>query len=187
MPVVLYRIDDRLVHGQVVVGWGNPLNIGFIVLMDDEIATCDWEQDLYKLGVPPHMEIFFATASEVADSYQKYAQDQRAGIVLAGTPQTMLKLVELVPDIEAVNIGGLHHRSDRVEKLRYVFLNPEEESALAEIESHGVRVTAQDVPSARPVPLDDLISEGGSARGPDRTSERISERDSERDKGVLND
>ena len=35
MSIVLYRIDDRLIHGQVVVGWGQPLDVAFIVLVDD--------------------------------------------------------------------------------------------------------------------------------------------------------
>ena len=39
MSIVLYRVDDRLIHGQVVVGWGQPLDIGFIVLVDDEVAA----------------------------------------------------------------------------------------------------------------------------------------------------
>ena len=59
MPVQLYRIDDRLIHGQVVVGWGQPLNIRLIVLVDDDVACCDWEQDLYRMGVPPDMELRF--------------------------------------------------------------------------------------------------------------------------------
>ena len=53
MPIELYRIDDRLIHGQVVVGWGQPLSLRFIVLVDDEVASSDWEQELYRMGVPP--------------------------------------------------------------------------------------------------------------------------------------
>ena len=48
----LYRIDDRLIHGQVVVGWGQPLDVGFIVLVDDVVAASEWEQELYRMGVP---------------------------------------------------------------------------------------------------------------------------------------
>ena len=56
MPIELYRIDDRLVHGQVVVGWGQPLERRpFIVLVDDVVAA-SWEQDLYRTGAPPEME-----------------------------------------------------------------------------------------------------------------------------------
>src|SRR4051812_23393445 len=59
VPLELYRIDDRLIHGQVVVGWGRPLDIRFIVLVDDEVAASEWEQELYRMGVPPEMEVFF--------------------------------------------------------------------------------------------------------------------------------
>jgi PTS system mannose-specific IIB component/fructoselysine and glucoselysine-specific PTS system IIB component len=45
MSLVLYRIDDRLIHGQVVIGWGRPLDVGFIALVDDQVAASDWEQD----------------------------------------------------------------------------------------------------------------------------------------------
>ena len=41
MGVELYRIDDRLIHGQVVVGWGQPLRLGFIVLEDLSRAARD--------------------------------------------------------------------------------------------------------------------------------------------------
>ena len=85
MSVALYRIDDRLIHGQVVVGWGQPLNIGFIVLVDDDIACCDWEQDLYRMGVPPEMEIFFSTVATAIDNHAGYVSDKRRGICLLYT------------------------------------------------------------------------------------------------------
>ena len=44
MTLVLHRIDDRLIHGQVVVGWGQPLNIQFIVLVDDAVAASEWSR-----------------------------------------------------------------------------------------------------------------------------------------------
>ena len=60
--------------------------------------------------------------------------------------------------VPAVNVGGLHHRADRTQRLRYVFLSPDEERALREIEARGVPVTAQDLPSARPVPLEEVLT-----------------------------
>ena len=64
--IVLYRIDDRLIHGQVVVGWGQRLGIGFIVLVNDEVRASDWEQELYRMGVPPSIEVVFAGVAEAA-------------------------------------------------------------------------------------------------------------------------
>ena len=57
MAIQLYRIDDRLIHGQVVVGWGQPHNIRFLVLVDDLVASSDWEKELYRMAIPPEMEM----------------------------------------------------------------------------------------------------------------------------------
>jgi len=159
MAIALYRIDDRLIHGQVVVGWGTPLNAGAIVVVDDALAESDWEQDLYRMGVPPHIEVAFVSVSGVPTMHAKYAADKRPTIVLTGDAATMLRLADTIPHaVREVNVGGIHHRPGRVQKLRYVFLTGDEEHTLRDLASRGVAVTAQDVPSARPVPLADILA-----------------------------
>ncbi|HET9728693.1 MAG TPA: PTS sugar transporter subunit IIB [Gemmatimonadaceae bacterium] len=157
MTLLLYRIDDRLLHGQVVVGWGQPLDIDFIVLVDDTVATSDWEQELYRMGVPPEMQVHFLTVDDAIAAIPKYRADTRRGLLLTGDIETMRRIVDGA-GIGAVNIGGIHSGAARVQKLRYVFLSPDEENQLRELAARGVKVTAQDVPGARPVALDDLLA-----------------------------
>ena len=57
MSIVLCRIDDRLIHGQVVIGWGRAMGIDLIILVDDQVATSDWEQELYRMAVAPEIEV----------------------------------------------------------------------------------------------------------------------------------
>jgi mannose/fructose/N-acetylgalactosamine-specific phosphotransferase system component IIB len=162
VPVELFRIDDRRIHGQVVVGWGQPLDLGFIVLVDDEIATSDWEQELYRMGVPPTMDVYFESVDSTARDFARFARDARHGILLTSDIDTMRQLVERMPHvIRAVNLGGIHHRPGRTPKLRYVFLDGAEEAALRAVATCGVVVSAQDVPGARPVPLDELLAAHG--------------------------
>ena len=158
MPVELYRIDDRLIHGQVVVGWGQPLDIRLLVLVDDIVAASEWEQELYRMAVPPEMEIRFESVDSAARAHEQYAADRRKSIFVVGDIETMQRLIARVPSIRAVNLGGLHHRAGRAQKLRYVFLTSEEEGKLRDLAASGVTVTAQDVPSASIVPLDELLS-----------------------------
>jgi PTS system mannose-specific IIB component/fructoselysine and glucoselysine-specific PTS system IIB component len=157
MPVDLYRIDDRLIHGQVVVGWGQPLDIGLIVLVDDQVASSDWEQDLYRMGVPPEIELVFANVAAAIRDHAKFVADPRHSIVLTGDVPTMHALVRGTGAIRNVNVGGLHHRPGRMQKMRYVFLSAEDESELRNLLSAGVKVSAQDVPGARAIPMEEIL------------------------------
>ena len=162
MPIELFRVDDRLIHGQVVVGWGQPLDVGFIVLVDDEVATSDWEQELYRLGVPPGMSVHFETVTEAAARFAGYNGERRVGILLTKDIDTMRRLATQVPALRRINLGGLHYSEGRVQKLRYVFLTPQEEQVLRDLASRGIDVTAQDVPATRPVSLDALLEVRGA-------------------------
>lgn len=156
MTLVLNRIDDRLIHGQVVVGWGQPLDVRFIVLVDDAVAASDWEQELYRMGVPPEMDVRFLSIDDAAQHLESFRMEPRAGILLTGDIATMSQLVARA-NVRDVNIGGIHHRAGREQHLRYVFLTPAEGQALREIAEQGAVVTAQDVPAARAVPLEELL------------------------------
>jgi PTS system mannose-specific IIB component/fructoselysine and glucoselysine-specific PTS system IIB component len=156
VTLVLYRIDDRLIHGQVVVGWGQPLDIGFIVLVDDEVASSDWEQELYRMGTPPEMEVRFNSVDAATAELARYQEDSRPGILLTGNVASMLRLVKEA-GVREVNLGGIHHRADRRQRLRYVFLSPDEEKLLRNMAEVGATVTAQDVPATRPVELNELL------------------------------
>ena len=158
MTVELFRIDDRLIHGQVVVGWGQPLELRFVALVDDEVADSDWEQELYRMGVPPEMDVYFASVEEGARRLREWCADPRPGLLLTGDIETMERLIALCPDIRRVNLGGLHHRAGREQRLRYVYLSAAEERELRSLAARGIDITAQDVPAARPVPLDEVLS-----------------------------
>lgn len=167
MAIELFRIDDRLIHGQVVVGWGQPMDLGFVVLVDDEVAGSDWEQELYRMGVPPSMEVYFHSVADASGALAQYQADTRPGILLTGDIETMAQLVEGAraagTPISAVNLGGIHHRAGRVQHLRYIFLTPAEATELKALAARGITVTAQDVPAARPMPLEDVLAARGDA------------------------
>ena len=153
MSIVLVRVDDRLIHGQVVVGWGQPLDLGFIVLVDDAVRANEWEQDLYRMGVPPGIEVIFASIAEALRRLPEWQADRRPGILLAGDIDTIGALVNGGQAIRHINIGGVHHRPGRSERLRYVYLTDDEAVKLKQLAAKGVEITAQDVPTARAVPL----------------------------------
>jgi mannose/fructose/N-acetylgalactosamine-specific phosphotransferase system component IIB len=153
MSIALYRIDDRLIHGQVVVGWGKPLNVAFIVLVDDAVRASAWEQELYRMGVPADIEVVFASTAEAAERLAEWERDPRVGILVSGEIDTLAALTGNSHHVRRVNVGGLHHRPGRSERLRYVYLSDAEAAQLRALAARGVEVTAQDVPTAPAVAL----------------------------------
>ncbi|MCC7053044.1 MAG: PTS sugar transporter subunit IIB [Gemmatimonadaceae bacterium] len=158
MPIELHRIDDRLIHGQVVVGWGQPLELRFLVLVDDEVAASEWEQELYRMGVPPDMRVEFVSVAQAVERYPAFAADPKPGMLLTGDIDTMARLCAAIPAMRRVNLGGVHHRAGRTQRLRYVFLTAAEESELRAMADSGVEISAQDLPAARVVPLEQILT-----------------------------
>lgn len=111
------------------------------------------------MGVPPDMSVYFHDVPSAAVSLPGYQDDPRPGIVLVGDIGTMGRLVNAAGgSIHAVNVGGVHHSPGRTPRMRYVFLTAPEEQGLRAIAACGVEVTAQDVPGARPVGLEELLA-----------------------------
>ena len=157
MPIVLCRVDDRLVHGQVVVGWGRPLDLQRIVLVDDEVRASPWEQELYRMAAPPGMTVEFASAAEAAPRLAGWEAGKERVLVLVGTIALASDLERRAPGrLRRLNLGGIHAGPGRRERLRYLYLSDEEVALLERMAERGLEVSAQDVPSSRAVPLKDL-------------------------------
>lgn len=157
MPIVLSRVDDRLVHGQVVIGWGRPLAIELIVLVDDTVAASEWEQDLYRMAVSQEIELLFASVAQASPRLGEWERGTRRVLILTGDLPTMAALHTAEPAaMHRINLGGVHHRAGRRERLPYLYLTDDELRGLQALEAAGAEIQAQDLPTTTPVPLRSL-------------------------------
>ena len=150
----MFRVDARLIHGQVVVGWGRPLGVSRVVLVDDQVAASPWEQDLYRMAVTPDIEVEFVTIALSASRLRDWQSDSRRTLVLTGDIETMAALHSADPvTVHRINLGGIHHKAGRRERLPYLYLTDEEMMRLEALEAAGAAVSAQDLPTTAPVTL----------------------------------
>jgi mannose/fructose/N-acetylgalactosamine-specific phosphotransferase system component IIB len=158
MPILLCRVDDRLIHGQVVVGWGAQLGLDLIAVIDDELSASEWEQDLYRAGLPDGVEALFPNVEAAVELIPDWASNAALSFILTRDIATMRRLAEhgVLADIE-INLGGLHSAPGRERVLPYLFFSEQDRAELRRLQRSGVSVSAQDVPSARKVELDDLL------------------------------
>lgn len=158
MPISLFRVDERLIHGQVVVGWGAQLRPERFVVVDEELPGSEWEQELYLLGVPEGAEALFFTSADAADRLSKWEDSPTPTILLTRDISTMLALARHGGmSGKCVNLGGIHSQSGREEVLPYIYLNEEDRSDLEALAEEGVTVSARDLPGSPEVGLEALL------------------------------
>jgi mannose/fructose/N-acetylgalactosamine-specific phosphotransferase system component IIB len=157
VPLVLLRVDERLIHGQVVLGWGSHLRPDRYIVVDDSLEGSDWEQDLYRLGAGD-ADALFVTVEEARERLPEWRSSQERSILLTRNVGTMLALARGgALEGESVNLGGLHHAPDRKQVLPYLHLSEDELRQLESLESEGVAVSARDLPDAARVSLKSLL------------------------------
>jgi mannose/fructose/N-acetylgalactosamine-specific phosphotransferase system component IIB len=158
VPIALFRVDERLIHGQVVVGWGERLHMDRIVVVDDDLRASTWEQELYCLGVPPEVDATFASVAEARRDLHSWQEDSRRWVVLVRDLATLSRLAEdgVLEGVD-VNLGGIHHAPGRDRVLPYLFLSSAEFQVLEEIAANGAVLEARDLPGSRAISLEELL------------------------------
>ncbi|HKY61503.1 MAG TPA: PTS sugar transporter subunit IIB [Gemmatimonadota bacterium] len=157
MTVVLFRVDERLIHGQVVVGWGRRLEAESLVVVSDELAGSASEQEIYRTALPSGLVADFWSEAVAAARLPEVMDSDVRVLVLTPDLGTMWRLAVAGVPIREVNVGGLHAASGRQSVLPYVYLAPDDRQRVRDFEAAGVRVTAQDVPGGARVRLERVL------------------------------
>ena len=157
MPLCLVRIDDRLIHGQVVLGWARALNPDRIVVANDRIAANQWERKFYTSSVPPHIKVSFLELSETSRQLLNNLFKNELVMILFESVKDVLDVVELGVSLADINVGGLHYKEGAVELLPYVFVTEDDRRDLRELVKRSVTLTAQDIPGNSPRVINSLV------------------------------
>jgi mannose/fructose/N-acetylgalactosamine-specific phosphotransferase system component IIB len=155
--IVLFRVDDRLIHGQVVLGWGTFLKPDRIVLADDLVASNEWERDLYASAAPPEIKVSILALTEAAAQLKAGIFDGEKVILLVKHPKNVLSLMDLGLPVSEVNVGGIHYREGREKVLENVYLDPDERSIMRELVKRGVTLDGRALPSSKTVTLNSRV------------------------------
>lgn len=159
MSIDLYRIDERLLHGQVVIGWGTRYSLDHFVIVDDSLAGSDWEQELYAAAAPASVEVIFLSVEEAIERLDEIRARRSHGALLTRGTRAMRRLADAgMLDERHVNLGGLHAAAERRRALTYVHLSPDEEEDLRALATRVGSISARDLPTAPEVTLSELLA-----------------------------
>jgi PTS system mannose-specific IIB component/fructoselysine and glucoselysine-specific PTS system IIB component len=134
------------------------LGIDYYVVVDDDLATSDWEQDIYSAGLADKTAVEFVSVAETVERFQELDSRTGRGALLTKGTAEMRALAEAgLLSSRRVNLGGLHGTGSRRRVLTYVHVSPDEEEDLKAIHRASTGVTARDLPTGREVGLEDLV------------------------------
>ena len=162
MSWLLQRVDDRLIHGQVVVAWGEWLHPERIWVVDEAAAANPWERDLLA-SAAPGAEVRVVTVAAMAAAWA--AEDAAPGgaFLLIRDLRTALALVEAGAGIARLTLGGLHYAPGKSKVNEYIYLDDADRALARALFARGVALEVQDVPAARPEALAVLDPASGPA------------------------
>ncbi|GAB4376424.1 MAG: hypothetical protein Kow0042_22690 [Calditrichia bacterium] len=154
---LIWRIDDRLIHGQVIIGWCSQLPIRLLVVCDDDIVTTEWEKNLLLMAAPPELPTFVLSTSETARRVQEWLTQDIIVMILLKSPHVLKKLIDLQVPISRVNVGGIHYQENRREYLSYLYLSEDEVKLFQSLIDLGIKFECQDLPNAPVLDLKKII------------------------------
>lgn len=158
MSLRLVRIDDRLLHGQVVAVWLRALGAQRIVIVDDATARDEFLREVLTLAAPQGVPVEVHDVATGAARLIALAATSEPVIVLVRMPRTVLELRHAGVPIEVVDLGGMGSGPGRRRLHKTISVSPDELRELRELEQMGTRVEIQIVADDRPIPFRSLDS-----------------------------
>lgn len=144
--IVLSRIDERLVHGQVGVQWVGFSDANIVVVANDEVAEDEIQQNLMEMVLVEGIAIRFWSIQKVIDTIHK-ASDRQKILLVCRTPKDFRLLVEGGVPITSINVGNMHYAEGKNQIAKTVSVDSEDVEELNKLKALGVSCTIQGVPT----------------------------------------
>lgn len=143
MEIVLYRVDERLVHGQIIASWSKYLGLKRIVIVDDQLAKDDFMKQVLTMAAPAGIRIEITSVEKAAE---RIASDSGVGekaMILFKQLKYALALALANPKMKELNLGNIGAGPSRKAITKNVFLSPEEKEMIHQLQQKGVSVYLQ--------------------------------------------
>lgn len=148
MKIALARIDDRLIHGQVVTVWSKVTKCNRIIVCNDDIAKDDLRKTILTQVAPPGVKAHVVSIDKAARVLKNPKYENDIAILLFTCPKDVLRLVEAGTDIKSVNIGGMSFKSGKTQITGAISVNQEDIDAFKALYDKNIeleiRVVASD-------------------------------------------
>ena len=157
MPINVARIDDRLIHGQVITTWVKNYDIEQVLVINDKVAEDKVQQSVLTMSAPPGLKVLVFGVQQFIEILKKTPIKKRTMLLFTNSIDVNA-LVEGGLSLEKVNVGGMRMQDGRHQLSRAVSVTPEEEQAFKNLIAKNIPVEVQMVPKDPIVDLQSLLN-----------------------------
>lgn len=157
--IVLARIDDRLIHGQIVTSWCKSTSANGILIADDGLSKDNFTQRLLKAAAPPDVTVVIHDVPAAAAFLTEEGAPGERWILLTKAPEAMERLLDAGVAMTKIILGGMGMKTGRTRFNKNVSASPEEAACMKRLVERGIDMQYQLVPRELPVNIKKLLWE----------------------------
>lgn len=151
--IVLMRIDDRLIHGQIMTSWVKYTRANKIVIVDDGVANDPFMVKVLGMAVPSGIDVDVFDTGKAVEVLKAEDQGSKNIIILVKYPKTIYTLIEGGVDVKEINVGGMGACLGRKSLYKNISASPEERELFKKMVSMGKNIFIQIVPDDKKVEI----------------------------------
>ena len=155
--VQYFRLDDRLIHGQIVASWLTVIPAKAIVVADDQAAENKLQASVLKMACPPSIKLIVMSVKDAAEYLKAKANLLDKILLIVGNVDAAIELLDLGVEFDELNVGNISSGGDRVKYTKAIWLTEEEKAKFISLSDRGVRLISQVIPSEKATDLMTLI------------------------------
>ena len=146
MTIKVIRIDDRLIHGQIVQGWLKTVQIDKILIVSDEVANDEMQQILLSMAVPSSVKLVIKSIKDASYEILNDVYEKDELMILFSNPQDIVRVIDNGIKFQSVNIGGMHYSHGKKQILPNLSVDEKDVKAFLRLIENGVELESRALP-----------------------------------------
>lgn len=154
-----YRVDNRLVHGQIIATWMPHLRLQRILIASDAVPNNQLQMTMFRMAIPQNVQFEALPLKSAARTLATRGYGNDRVLVLFESVAEAVKLFNGGNPFAMLNIGNVHHAPDRRRFTNAVYLSPQDLTDLKGLMDRGTKVEIRSLPTEAPIDLKTALSE----------------------------
>jgi PTS system mannose-specific IIB component len=147
VAIEVVRIDDRLIHGQIVQGWLKVIEVNKILLISDEVAGDKMQQILLSMAMPSNVQLVIKNIKDASYELSNDVYDKDKLMILFSNPQDIVKMLDNGVKFKSINVGGMHFSHGKTQILKNLSVDKQDVISFLKLIENNIELESRILPA----------------------------------------